>query len=553
MTRLLIVDDMPVIVNGLYQVFLEQEDIQLDVHKAFSASEALELMQQTEIDVLVSDIRMPEMSGLELFRKAKQLNAAIKVIFLTSYQDFEHAKEAINLGSFDFILKTEGDERIVQAVGNAVEALRNEQEASQLVDKAKQQYKQALPMLQERFLMELLQGRAFNEQVLRQQFAHLEFKLRVDLPVHLILTRIDRWKMSINWSDKALLRYAVRNVMNEYLSPTVHLTSIDYDPDRLVWFWQAQSASADNPFSARAVNHVYRTLETIQITCRNMFDLQISFILCDEPVQWDRAYDKLTTVERLSQSGIGLNSELLTTEQELEQNTRQRKASDEASLQGDAYLQLNPFTMLTGYLASGKQEEFFELYHQLVIQVERLEAPLNVRLEATSFLNSMFISYINRRQLFTDVSGWIDLERLHQFYAEEPWLDTADYYRRLATVLFQKTTQEQENKTLKLVYEVQQYITDHLSKDLSLQQLADHVHLNASYLSRLFKQVSGIGISDFIMDLRVQKAKEMLRDPNILIYEIAEALGYQSGVAFTRFFKKVMHTTPQEYRDSLGV
>jgi len=84
-----------------------------------------------------------------------------------------------------------------------------------------------------------------------------------------------------------------------------------------------------------------------------------------------------------------------------------------------------------------------------------------------------------------------------------------------------------------------------------LVRLADQVHFNPSYLSRLFKQKTGLNLSDYISDIRVQKAKELLQDMNMKIYEVAQALGYSSSANFVRFFRKATGISPQEYRDIL--
>jgi two-component system response regulator YesN len=82
-----------------------------------------------------------------------------------------------------------------------------------------------------------------------------------------------------------------------------------------------------------------------------------------------------------------------------------------------------------------------------------------------------------------------------------------------------------------------------------VKQLAEQFHLNHSYLSVLFKKEMGRTISDFMQEARMNKAKELLRDPGIKVYEVAEQVGFQTAAYFTFLFKKTTGTTPQEFRD----
>ncbi|WP_246073222.1 response regulator [Paenibacillus dokdonensis] len=119
MYRLLIVDDEPVIVNGLVQLFQENTEFELDVCKAYSAKEALETAKKMKLDILVSDIRMPHKSGLQLVDEITYYWPHCRVIFLTGYSEFEYVHEALRKSADNYILKTEGIDPIFEAVKKA--------------------------------------------------------------------------------------------------------------------------------------------------------------------------------------------------------------------------------------------------------------------------------------------------------------------------------------------------------------------------------------------------------------------------------------------------
>ena len=111
MYRILIVDDEPMIVEGLCALFEEQDAVQLEVYKACLAAEALGIMNRRRIDILLTDIRMPAVSGIELMQRVRANWPACRIIFLTAFEEFEYAYAALKNPGVRFLLKT-GQARI---------------------------------------------------------------------------------------------------------------------------------------------------------------------------------------------------------------------------------------------------------------------------------------------------------------------------------------------------------------------------------------------------------------------------------------------------------
>ena len=101
-----------------------------------------------------------------------------------------------------------------------------------------------------------------------------------------------------------------------------------------------------------------------------------------------------------------------------------------------------------------------------------------------------------------------------------------------------------------IIIRIQKYIRYHINEELTLTGLAEQVYLNPSYLSRIYKQLTGLNLFDYVNQVRIDKAKELLKESNKKIQEIAAAVGLDSAPTFTRFFKRMTNMTPQEYRES---
>src|SRR4029453_10745700 len=186
MYRLLIVDDLPIIVDGLLELFEQTEHLQLEVMKAYSGEEALEVLYHHRIDIVVSDIKMPGIEGIELLQEIKLQWPACKVIFLTGYNDFQYARNAITYGGFDYILKVESDEKIIQSLERAIEKLEEEQDQAQMITRAQSKMRLALPSLQKEYMWGLFQGKQVTESQLEQIFKEFNIPLDASMPVYLL-------------------------------------------------------------------------------------------------------------------------------------------------------------------------------------------------------------------------------------------------------------------------------------------------------------------------------------------------------------------------------
>jgi len=112
---------------------------------------------------------------------------------------------------------------------------------------------------------------------------------------------------------------------------------------------------------------------------------------------------------------------------------------------------------------------------------------------------------------------------------------------------------EQDIRTQDIINKVKYYVNENINNpdEINLTRISELVYLNQSYLSRLFKQVTGVNFSDYVSEVRVKKAKELLEINDIKIKDIAQAIGFSSATNFARFFKKHTGVTPQEYKNSL--
>lgn len=546
MHRLLIVDDMPIIVDGLAEMFEEQEACELEIYKAYSVPQALEILEKTKIDIVLSDIMMPVKTGIDLLKEIRVLWPRSKVIFLTGFNDFNYARETYSLGAFDYILKTEGDAKIQDSVSRAILSLQSELEAEFLNHKTKHQFKLAIHSLQKQYLYEMAEGK-WSVSALREQFEQLEMPYNHEAPIFIALARLDGWKQSLNPSDRMLLLDAAQNVMDEYFRDTVVLRTIVYNRVQMLCVFQLRNQEQEGFAENRAPLYIYGMLESVQDTCKSLLQLEVSFLLGAASMEWRSLSDSFHRLELLAEQGLGLTPGMLLTDSELEQMNLDEGEGQEDRTAIPFQFRPGQYSGLIDLLQNGQQMEFMHLYRELC-EHTRNAVSIPAHLEIYHFLSSMFITYMNRMQLFTDLSAMMNVDKLFGYDPKRRWEEYLNFFEQLADTVFTSSSSNLSERTNRIVREIEVYIEEKLSSDLSLTKLGEHLHINPSYLSRLFKQLSGHKLSDYIAEVRLRKSKELLRTP-MKIHEIAEEVGYLSGIAFARFFKKYTSMTPQEYRD----
>jgi two-component system response regulator YesN len=205
---------------------------------------------------------------------------------------------------------------------------------------------------------------------------------------------------------------------------------------------------------------------------------------------------------------------------------------------------------LAEYLENGDREEFFACLDEAAPReagdLHDLES-----VERYYAIALVLLSYLNRWSVAEKAAPLVSLHKLMNADAHSSWDEAVAYLRRLGNVFFDIQDADTERRAADSVGLVQTHILEHVREadELTLARLADLAHLNPSYLSRLFKQVAGLNLSEYIARMRVAEAKRLLTDPAVKIHEVAETLGYGTATNFTRFFKKFTNLTPQEYRE----
>lgn len=560
MYRLLIVDDEPGIVDGLYQVFKQDESFELDVVKAYSGMEALDYLRTMRIDVLLSDIRMPGLSGLNLLDEVVCNWPGCRVILLTGYSEFDYVYTAIQNPGVKYILKTEGDEVVIDAVKDSINQIAQEIEQKDIIDRTKKQVEDALPILQKDFFMDILQGEAISPELRHNRFKELRIGLDASLPVVIVAGKINKLSDCENISGSTEMLFSINNIFHKKLNPaTLNISSFFMVCDKARMLWVLQPCSNKNSSDASSDRQaasipafVKGILESTQNAVKIILKASVSFAVSDKLIRWEEISRKFEYLN------FALNNSFLNEHEMLISGTTQFDNSNNRISYNAVFDHVRfsknineRLILLRQCMDSGDVDYFNESFDQLLKDMKIIMQDnfmLAMELYYSAYL--MFLSYLNEINAQGMHLTEIDMHgffKIRNHGLEQKMSRLREVGRCIS--MYNRISKEKESNGV--VECINRYINENLDKDLSLARLADIVYFNPSYLSRYYKQMTGKNLTEYLNEVRLNKAKVLLADKRIRVNDIAWKLGFNSPSYFTAFFKKLANITPQEYRDTL--
>lgn len=522
MLKIMIVDNETAIRKGLVHCIRWETLGCVVAAQAVDGIDALEQLSAIQPDIIISDIRMPGMDGLELARQVSERYPHIKLIILTGFPDFEYAQRAIEYRVVDFVLKPTSVESLTQAIEKAKARIEEEQSSKELA--------QRLANKSEQNLM-LERGMLLHDLMHRVELSHLY-----------VLNRMAQ--LSMDLSSYHVLRLEIAPLFADETR----------EADMLPCLQQAKEVLQDSldgfcvyfaPYGDQACYAVVCTPDTAALAAR-----------CAETV------DILGSLPRFSLY-IGISSHF--TDPLLMADAVQQ--ADQA-MQFARYSAAQPvasYQQLPEIPPQAMQRVFEGLrLMKSAVENQNLAASQEILRRLFAFMRETGLPVENIRTICLYVYQFclsllfLPSDQLHlsagsEVSALKQLIDgnSADQLERIMQDYVRQMIEQSggtDGDADVVVRTVQSYIAQHCAEDLSLEQLAGMVYLSPSYLSRLFKRETGENLSSYIQNVRIEQAKLLLRTTSLKTYEVAERVGISDPVYFSRIFKKITGVKPKDYR-----
>lgn len=536
MVRILIVDDEKEIRNGLVKQIPWSAWGVDEVLDADDGDTALELALARRPDLIVTDIRMPRMTGLKLIETLARERFDGSMIVVSGFDDFHYAKEAFKLGVSDYLLKPLDKNDLFKAVTVALQRQREKNESELSRSLLRQGYESAIPKIREELLRQLI-SRPYREDPAARtehKLGQLDLTWLLDAQLRCAVIGIDSLKaLTIKTSvlDKDALLAEVGRILAQTIAERHPGRHVLFRSEQDDWIAILEQAGADMADPSADL------LEEARDRIGHMLDI------------------RLDMGEAVGEGGLQQLSELYRSAMESLVSRRLQGSEAEGASEGDLgdrpeYQLANP-KELVEILKYGTDREIRETMAGFTKLVKSWEVrhPKDLQQRTFEWLLDVFrtaqktVGWKETSWEKHPIALWEHLERF----------DTLESLREQATEQLLKAAESikaQSGSRSQIVEEAQRIIHERYQENLTLQMVAERVHVTPVWLSKLFKKETDMNFLEYLTDVRLKNAADRLGDLRYKVYQISYMVGYQDPVHFAKLFKRAYGCTPQEYRNS---
>ncbi|WP_226003226.1 response regulator [Paenibacillus sp. BJ-4] len=544
MLQILLVDDERSVVETLAETIPWEECGIGTVHEALSGVMALEIMENNDIDIVITDIRMPGMSGTALIAAIHERWPQVHSILLSGHSDFEYAKQAIVQESFDYLLKPVSDEDLMDSVKRLVSRIKKKWEAAASYQRALNAFQENLPLLQSTMLNELLTGKSYDQKTLADKLDLLGLPYAEGEELGMLIIRMEEHLSEMADRDLALMEYAICNIISEVMHNHFHIWHTRDVHDYIVVLVSVRQTStvptSTDESPKTLLEHYAAKIQTnVQLYLKGAISILVGN-WGKFPYQIGEVYERAMMSMRKRMGQV----------QGLFVTSSDETDADPLHTIRSLYKPPTLFSLLEAGRFDQAEHKIEQIFEELLHSDENhdIAEPL---IEVYHALAGAFayIIHKNGRQL----SAVLPSESYRYFQASS--YSTAhqllDWSIRTLRHIRDDAEQELKDNHSTIVRTVKNFVDLHLAADVSLPAIADHVHLHPVYLSKVYKTETGEALTAYVYRLRMETAAFYLRTSTAKVFEVAKFVGYNNTAYFIRVFKKFYDVTPQEYREHL--
>lgn len=530
MYKIMIVDDEDEVREGVKRL-TDWERCGFELVGDFSnGRDALEAVERLHPDVVITDINMPYMNGLELTALISGMYRELKIIILTGYEDFDYAKQAIKLKVNEYLLKPINLQEFTDLLLKMKRELDEEQARMEDMSTLRQRLHESFPLLRERFLDKLVTV-PMTVHDIEQKFQYFQIKLEGSAFLAMLFDLEgagEEQRGSTASSAEELLRFAMFNIAQEILQEENGGIVFQTRDDKV-------AALIGGPAEGAAVN--------AQKLAAHVGQAVQKYLKRDVSIGIGRVYpshDQLRTSYQEACSALDyrflLGSGRIISIQDVEFGSRIGPSN---------YYEFEKKLMAA--LKTAKVSHAVVILDEWFSELKESGATAG---SCYGYLHRVMAAFIN----VIAQSGFDDSELLGEDpFSRIPPLKTVDqmksWLEEMCRSVIAFLSERRTNVNNTQLQDAILFINDHYNDPgLSLSQVCQHVFLSLSYFSGLFKQQTGDTFVEYLTRLRLDKAKQLLLTTQLKTYDIAERVGYSDPQYFSVIFKRNTGRTPKEYR-----
>ncbi|MBC7960107.1 MAG: response regulator [Vallitaleaceae bacterium] len=517
MYKAIVVDDEKMIRSGIQKMLPWRGLGVEEVFTAASGSEALDLIALHKPEIIITDISMTKMTGIELIERIKRLDYKIKIIVLTGYDSFEYAQKCLRMQVEDFFLKPIDEEILALAIKKIVDALEEEKRdlISQKVKRRAQGTEEQLKL--EKMMRDLVHNRKCHRHI---DTIQREYHYDVDSNMQAAII-VPTLYASTQYSEENFLALSIKNVCIGLIDAGWHgITFMDDDGKIIIALFESSS-----------INIVER-IEQLNNILKDEFETTPKVVLGNLVkgfAEFSTSYNDAIYLMETQKESI----------REIIQNIN---SESRFKLFNHIFLELKSHMISN----TGNVELIIKAFSSFAKATESYNlADSFARRCCFDIASTLYFTYISDSGEGTD--GKLNALLMALLNASRE--DACEFTRDFITQLFSR----EEANIHEIVSQAKNLIDECLAEDLSIMDISSKLYITPNYFSRLFKKVTGEGCNEYIVRKRIEKAKCLLETTNMKTGRIAILVGYRDTNYFSLAFKKYTGESPTKYRENIRV
>jgi len=536
MIKVMIVDDEYLVRIGMRSTINWEENGFIIVGDAADGVEALQKYKELLPDIVITDVRMPKMDGIELTEHIKNINQETEIAFFSSYSDFEYAKKAMKLGVKDYLLKAamEPDEIL-----NTMIQIKNRIEARELksrtLDTLQCELAQHKEKLESRIFREYLKGILEYEGKAIDRLREAGITLPYD-SFAIVCAQIDdiniKYKNLAN-DAKKILRETILSILKSNMTKDYQGAVEEYEEGVFICVLSVNSSK----YSCEDAGLLFAQFAGEALSRYTQVTLSMS--ISKSIYKFENVHKQIKPTLNILKYKIIYGRKAIIEYRKVAHCEQAEKSTIEC---GEDKIHF--------FLLNGEVEKAREIVEKVFYEM----AEDICSVSSIDYVCTQYISMLNR--LCGELG--INRESSSKYYSFEEvsclesMREMCDWINEQLLSISRKILVYGHENESRIIKEVKKYIRSEYMNNITLGTAADHANISRVYLSQLFKQETDENFIDFLNRVRIEKAKEYLMFETIKTYEVAQKVGFQDSSYFSRIFKKFVGETPTDFQKKNG-
>lgn len=525
MITVLIVDDQISVVSGIRSGVQWRESGVDRVFEAYHVVGAKKIIKKNKVDILLCDIEMPGEDGISLLRWVREYGYPIECIFLTAHAEFSYAREALQLGSIDYIIQPARYEDIQHIIRNAVKKIQEKRQKAEYFNYGKLLSQKKMMILDSVFSKLLSSTKKQIHQIL-EDCKKLSIPLNEESNIYLVkIMLID--KMEILGKGE-LRQYALSNIIKEMAfnyGQEAILLSFEEGMFMLLIF-QAENRLIDTM-------GLRQLLREFMEQCHIFYQIEMACYVGKESIRPENINECVKELNAMAQNNVTGETGIFEKGEEL-----QKSGQIVPYFHKQKYIDL----IAKGYVQNAKRD--------IICYLEKLRTSgtMDAAMLKKCYQNFQEVLYYGGEKNKMVVADILQNPSVVKCMEKaNSSLECLENYIDMVLVFYEKSMyREREDKSQ--IEKIVEYIQCNIEKDLRRQDIAEALHLNQDYISRIFTRAMGKPLKSYIIEEKMQLAKILLTTTPLAIGDIAIRVGYTNFSLFSQNYKKVMGKLPMEER-----